>query len=139
MWHISPRICLTEVPWSRFNSCERSNGGQYEQGETFVMTKKIYRFFKYLPPCLQIHATSLLNFLRMAKNGKVHLVVSYQAPPSLSLLIAVSPSHRPMKFEDLLNHSRQGLAKRRSPGLVHFVPALAYLFCLALPAAFTQI
>ena len=31
----------------------------------------------------------------------------------------------------------QGLAKRRSPGLVNFVTALAYHFYLALPAAFT--
>ena len=32
----------------------------------------------------------------------------------------------------------QGSAKRWSPGLVSFVPALAYHFCLDLPAAFTQ-
>ena len=32
----------------------------------------------------------------------------------------------------------QGPAKRLSPGLVNFVPALAYHFCLALPATFTQ-
>ena len=32
----------------------------------------------------------------------------------------------------------QGSAKKRSPGLVNFVPALAYHLCLALPAAFTQ-
>ena len=32
----------------------------------------------------------------------------------------------------------QGEAKRRSPGLVNFVAAVAYHFCLALPAAFTQ-
>ena len=31
----------------------------------------------------------------------------------------------------------QGSAKRRFPGLVNFVTALAYDFCLALPAAFT--
>ena len=29
-------------------------------------------------------------------------------------------------------------AKRRTPGLVNFVTALAYHFCLALPAALTQ-
>ena len=32
----------------------------------------------------------------------------------------------------------QGSAKRQSPGLVNVVPALAYHFCLALPAEFTQ-
>ena len=32
----------------------------------------------------------------------------------------------------------QGLAKRRSPGLVNFVDAVAYHFSLSLPAAFTQ-
>ena len=32
----------------------------------------------------------------------------------------------------------QGSAKRRSPGLVNFVTALAYYICLALPAAYTQ-
>ena len=34
--------------------------------------------------------------------------------------------------------SIQGSAKRQSPGLVNFVTALAYHFCLPLPAAFTQ-
>ena len=32
----------------------------------------------------------------------------------------------------------QGPTKSKSPGLVNFVTALAYLFCLALPAAFMQ-
>ena len=32
----------------------------------------------------------------------------------------------------------QGSAKRRSPGLVNFIFALAYLFCQALCASFTQ-
>ena len=32
----------------------------------------------------------------------------------------------------------QGSTNRRALGLVNFVPALAYHFCLNLPAAFTQ-
>ena len=32
----------------------------------------------------------------------------------------------------------QGSAKRLRPGLVNVVPAVAYHFCLSLPAAFTQ-
>ena len=32
----------------------------------------------------------------------------------------------------------QSSAKRQAPGSVNFAHALAYLFCLALPAAFTQ-
>ena len=32
----------------------------------------------------------------------------------------------------------QDSTNRRAPGLVNFVPALAYHFCLNLPAAFTQ-
>ena len=32
----------------------------------------------------------------------------------------------------------QGISKRPFPGLVNFVPAVAYLFCLNLPAAFWQ-
>ena len=36
------------------------------------------------------------------------------------------------------NLNIQGSAKRRSPGLVNFVTAVAYIFCLALPSAFTQ-
>ena len=32
----------------------------------------------------------------------------------------------------------QGSSKRRAPGLVNFVPAVAYHFCLNLPAAFSQ-
>ena len=31
-----------------------------------------------------------------------------------------------------------GLGQWRSPGLVNYVPALAYHICLALPSAFTQ-
>ena len=34
--------------------------------------------------------------------------------------------------------SIQGSAKRRAPGLVNFITAVAYHFCLSLPAAFTQ-
>ena len=37
----------------------------------------------------------------------------------------------------LLNHV-QGSTKRRAPGLANFILALAYHFCLALHAAFTQ-
>ena len=33
----------------------------------------------------------------------------------------------------------QGSTNRRAPGLVNFVPALAYHFCLNLPAAFTNL
>ena len=32
----------------------------------------------------------------------------------------------------------KGRAKKWAPGLVNFVPALAYHFCLNLPAAFTK-
>ena len=32
----------------------------------------------------------------------------------------------------------QGTTKKRAPGLVNFVSALAYHFCMALPAAFMQ-
>ena len=32
----------------------------------------------------------------------------------------------------------QGISTRPFPGLVNFVPAVAYLFCLNLPAAFLQ-
>ena len=35
-------------------------------------------------------------------------------------------------------HDIQGLAKRRSPGLLNFITVVAYDFCLALPAAFMQ-
>ena len=38
----------------------------------------------------------------------------------------------------IYDKSIQGLAKRRAQGLVYFVPAVAYRFCQALPAAFTQ-
>ena len=40
----------------------------------------------------------------------------------------------------LILHSKavQGSTKRQAPGLVNFVPALAYYFCLNLPAAFMQ-
>ena len=37
-----------------------------------------------------------------------------------------------------IDWSIQGSAKRRSPGLVNFVAAVAYHFCLALPVAITQ-
>ena len=38
----------------------------------------------------------------------------------------------------LRNGEAQSLAERRVPGLVNFVPAVAYHFCHNLPAAFTQ-
>ena len=38
----------------------------------------------------------------------------------------------------ILQVGLQGLAERRTPGLVNFVTALACHFCLALPAAITQ-
>ena len=50
-----------------------------------------------------------------------------QTPPSLLLLGSGWPM-LPV----------QGSAQRRSPGLVNFVAAVAYYFCLVLPAAFTQ-
>ena len=42
-----------------------------------------------------------------------------------------------IEFNDIQREVK-GSAKRRSPGLVKFVPAIAYHFCLALPAAFMQ-
>ena len=42
-----------------------------------------------------------------------------------------------LQIKDFFSLSVQGLAKRRSPGLVNFVTAVAYHLCLALPAAFT--
>ena len=38
----------------------------------------------------------------------------------------------------MTNKQIQGLAKRRYPGLISFVPAVAYHFYLAMPAAITQ-
>ena len=35
-------------------------------------------------------------------------------------------------------HTVQGCAKKWAPGVANFVPAVAYHFCLTLPAAFTQ-
>ena len=45
---------------------------------------------------------------------------------------------RPHQDQTAADRGESGSAKRRSPGLVNFVTALAYHFCLALPAAFTQ-
>ena len=42
------------------------------------------------------------------------------------------------KSTDKLRDHVQGSTNRRAPGLVNFVLALAYHFCLNLPAAFTQ-
>ena len=43
----------------------------------------------------------------------------------------------PQLFRQVHGFNIQGSAKRGSPGLVNFVPALAYHFCLSLPAALT--
>ena len=43
-----------------------------------------------------------------------------------------------MKATFLLRVYIQSSAKRRRPGLVNFVSAVAYHSCLSLPAAFTQ-
>ena len=44
----------------------------------------------------------------------------------------------PMKQARRTLQQVQGSVNRRSPGLVNYVPALAYHLCLDLPAAFTQ-
>ena len=41
-------------------------------------------------------------------------------------------------YHFLFTFGIQSSTNRRAPGLVNFVPALAYYFCLNLPAAFTQ-
>ena len=41
-----------------------------------------------------------------------------------------------LNLNRLQTHTGHGL--RRAPGLVKFIPAAAELFCLSLPAAFTQ-
>ena len=40
-------------------------------------------------------------------------------------------------LDHLTIYQVQSSAKRQAPGLVNFIPAVAYHFCLALPAAFT--
>ena len=45
-------------------------------------------------------------------------------------------SHR--KFDKHVSFPIKGSINRRAPGIVNFVLALAYHFCLNLPAAFTQ-
>ena len=41
-------------------------------------------------------------------------------------------------FRPGCRHEIQGSARGWPPGLVNFIPAVAYHFCLALPAEFTQ-
>ena len=57
------------------------------------------------------------------------------APDTLDIVCQTQP-------EELETNLRQedikSSAKRWSPGLMNFVPAVVYHFCLALPAAFTQ-
>ena len=43
-----------------------------------------------------------------------------------------------LQFAATVGTQIQGSTNRRAPGLVNFVPALAYHFCLNLSAAFTQ-
>ena len=43
-----------------------------------------------------------------------------------------------MGTKENVNLCQEGSAKRRSPGLVNFVAAIAYHSCLAFSAAFTQ-
>ena len=41
-------------------------------------------------------------------------------------------------MEYIVGNGVEGSAKRLRPGLVNFVAAVAYHFCLSLPAAFTK-
>ena len=45
---------------------------------------------------------------------------------------------QPMANSQVLRANVQRSAKVGAPGLVNLIPALAYHFCLNLPAAFTQ-
>ena len=107
--------------------------------------------------CLQhVQRTQLFHFIS-TEPGKVILVqpctasdLSFSRPHDFNF-----STHRPIPFSLLMSYSQritdkgwfgyctqsstlQGPAKTRSPGLVNFIIALAYHFCLALPAAFTQ-
>ena len=43
-----------------------------------------------------------------------------------------------VRSKNVIGYMESSPAKRRCPGLMNFVSAIAYHFCLALPAAFTQ-
>ena len=56
-----------------------------------------------------------------------------------SIMHALDPHYLAKSYLSLsYRFSVQSSAKRWTPGLVNFVPAVAYHFCLALPEAFTQ-
>ena len=48
-----------------------------------------------------------------------------------------SVTHPPFRASSIFI-TIQGISMRPSPGLVNFAPAVAYLFCLNLPAEFSQ-
>ena len=61
---------------------------------------------------------------------------TFPLPPSAAPVIPTTNKHMPTAL--VVCRQVQGSAKRQSQGLVNFVPALAYHFCPAFPAAFTQ-
>ena len=84
---------------------------------------------------------ALLRVFRLANHTTVHtqLGSSVTRKPSMfDKRVNPEVAHQLLKLSVSQVFKLQGSAKRRSPGLVNFVAAVAYHFCLALPAAFTQ-
>ena len=94
------------------------------RGSIFTI-KPHFPFSYFLPFCLGrrlCHCTG-------ASISNVHTIfLPFEPSAKFPCLHLRAPSPAPL----------YGLAKRWVPGLVNFVPAVAYHFCLNLPAAFSQ-
>ena len=93
----------------------------------------------YVDPLLPL-VTDSCPIMQIIRLSSYFVLPPYQCVHHLCLVLKL---RRPMHSlsvmrEHFLLDPVQASAKRLWPGLVDFVPAIAYHFCVALPAAFTQ-
>ena len=82
------------------------------------------------------NAIKLFEFVS-PQNRLSNVIIYCQLCQLLFTVLALSSKQAPASL-GIPRAIVQGSAARQSPGLVNFVPTLAYHFCLALPVAFTQ-
>ena len=113
------------------------------EGPVFVfLTAQIDRYRRSVSvhwPCMLKQAEF---FMTLLSNTSVSLILKTWISYSNNIIKHLAPSlsnNSQHEFNLYYLKKLQGSAKRRFPGLVNSVTAVAYHFCLDLPAAFTQL
>ena len=89
------------------------------------------------PRVLLVVGVTVAGRLTIGPVGDRPLELSECVPNTHPLATRI-PASLDLSISNAFHLNLQGTAKRLRPGLVNFVPAVAYHFCLNLPAAFTK-